>query len=102
MLFQKDRFLRFPLKLRRPVKVLTGSVLLSLLVQFFLLPVMLRDYYCITPYAPILNLLVVPLLTLAVGSGAHLTALRRTLSGDFEINNAIDLDFLVSSNNFVG
>lgn len=41
-------------------------------------------------------------LGLAVGSGAHLTALRRTLSGVFEINNAIDLDFLVSSNNFVG
>lgn len=41
-------------------------------------------------------------LGLAVGSGAHLTALRRTLNGDFEINNAIDLDFLVSSNNFVG
>ena len=41
-------------------------------------------------------------LGLAVESGAHLTALRRTLSGDFEINNAIDLDFLVSSNNFVG
>jgi len=37
-----------------------------------------------------------------LGSGAHLTALRRTLSGDFEINNAISLDFFVSSNNFVG
>lgn len=41
-------------------------------------------------------------LGLSVGSGAHLTALRRTLSGDFEINNAISLDFFVSSNNFVG
>ena len=41
-------------------------------------------------------------LGLSVESGAHLTALRRTLNGDFEINNAIDLDFLVSSNNFVG
>ena len=41
-------------------------------------------------------------LGIAVGSGAHLTALRRTLSGDFEINNAIDFDFMVSSNNFVG
>ena len=41
-------------------------------------------------------------LGLAVGSGAHLTALRRTLSGDFEINNAISLDFFFSSNNFVG
>ena len=39
-------------------------------------------------------------LGLAVGSGAHLTSLRRTLSGDFEINNAISLDLLVSSNIF--
>ena len=39
-------------------------------------------------------------LGLAVGSGAHLTALRRTLSGDFEINNTISLDLLVSSNIF--
>lgn len=41
-------------------------------------------------------------LGLAVGSGAHLTALRRTLSGDFEINNAISLDYFLSSNNFAG
>ena len=39
-------------------------------------------------------------LGIAVGSGAHLTALRRTLSGDFEINNAISLDYFVSSNIF--
>lgn len=32
----------------------------------------------------------------ALGSGAHLIALRRTKSGDFEINNAISLEFLVS------
>ena len=32
----------------------------------------------------------------ALGSGAHLTALQRTKSGDFKINNAISLDFLVS------
>ena len=70
LLFQTERFLRLSLKFRRPMKALTGSVLLSMLIQLFLLPVMLRDYYCITPYAPVLNLLVVPLLTLAVGSGA--------------------------------
>ncbi|MBR6173777.1 MAG: DNA internalization-related competence protein ComEC/Rec2 [Eubacterium sp.] len=70
LLFQRERFLRLPLKFRRPMKALTGSVLLSMLIQLFLLPVMLRDYYCISPYAPVLNLLVVPLLTLAVGSGA--------------------------------
>ena len=39
-------------------------------------------------------------LGLAVGSGAHLTGLRRTLSGDFEINNAISLEYLLSSNIF--
>ncbi|MBO4557603.1 MAG: tRNA pseudouridine(55) synthase TruB [Bacteroidales bacterium] len=39
-------------------------------------------------------------LGLAVGSGAHLTALRRTLSGDFEIKNAISLELLHSSNIF--
>jgi len=32
----------------------------------------------------------------ALGSGAHLTALQRTKSGDFEIKNAISLDLLVS------
>ena len=40
-------------------------------------------------------------LGLALGSGGHLTALRRTASGDFEINRAISLDFLQSSDNFV-
>lgn len=39
-------------------------------------------------------------LGLAVGSGAHLTALRRTLSGDFEINNAISLEYFLSSHTF--
>ena len=39
-------------------------------------------------------------LGLALGSGGHLTALRRTASGDFEINRAISLDFLQSSDNF--
>jgi tRNA pseudouridine55 synthase len=39
-------------------------------------------------------------LGIAVGSGAHLTALRRTLSGDFEIKDAISLEYLVSSNIF--
>ncbi len=41
-------------------------------------------------------------LGLSLCSGAHLTALRRTLSGDFKINNAISLDFLLSSDNFAG
>ena len=68
--FGKERFLLVPLKLRRVVKGLVGSLLVSLLVQLFLLPVMLRDYYYITPYSPLLNLLVIPLLTIAVGSGA--------------------------------
>ena len=39
-------------------------------------------------------------LGLALSSGGHLTALRRTQSGDYKINNAISLDFLQSSDNF--
>ena len=69
-IFGRERFLKVPLLLRRVVKGLVGSFLASLLVQLFLLPVMQRDYYYITPYAPVLNLLVIPLLTIAVGSGA--------------------------------
>ncbi len=69
-IFGRERFLKVPLRFRRVVKELVGSSLASLLVQLFLLPVMQRDYYYITPYAPVLNLLVIPLLTIAVGSGA--------------------------------
>ena len=39
-------------------------------------------------------------LGLALGSGAHLTGLVRTASGDFQINNSISLDYLTSSNTF--
>ncbi len=39
-------------------------------------------------------------LGLALGSGAHLTGLIRTASGDFKINNSISLDFITSSNTF--
>ena len=82
-IFRKDRFLSVPRKLRRRVKILAGSVLMSFLIQLFLLPVMMRDYYCMTPYSPLLNLLVVPLLTVAVGSGAlgMLVALIPGLAG---------------------
>jgi len=69
-LFGKDRFLSVPMLLRRAVKAFTGSVLLSFFVQLFLTPVMMRDYYFIAPYAVVLNLIVVPLLTVAVVSGA--------------------------------
>lgn len=39
-------------------------------------------------------------LGLALDSGAHLTGLVRTASGDFQINNSISLDYLTSSNTF--
>jgi tRNA pseudouridine55 synthase len=39
-------------------------------------------------------------LGLAVGSGGHLTSLQRTISGDFQINNAISLEKLISICNF--
>lgn len=39
-------------------------------------------------------------LGIALNSGAHLTGLIRTSSGDFEIKNAIPLEYLASSNTF--
>ena len=69
-IFGRERFLWVPLRLRSPVKKLTGSLMLSFLVQLFLLPVLIRDYYVVTPYSVLLNLLVIPLLTFAVGFGA--------------------------------
>ena len=39
-------------------------------------------------------------LGLALDSGAHLTGLIRTASGDFKINNSISLEYLTSSNTF--
>lgn len=69
-IFGRERFLKVPVRFRGTVKGLVRSVLLSFSVQLWLLPVMIRDYYSVSPWAVFLNLLVVPLLTLAVGSGA--------------------------------
>jgi competence protein ComEC len=69
-IFGRERFLWAPVRLRSPIKKLTGSLILSFLVQLFLLPVLIRDYYAVTPYSVLLNLLVIPLLTFAVGFGA--------------------------------
>ena len=69
-IFQRERFMWAPVRLRPHLKKLTGSLMLSFLVQLFLLPVLIRDYYTVTPYSVLLNLLVIPLLTFAVGFGA--------------------------------
>lgn len=69
-IFDRERFLFLPTRLRGPFKRLMGMILLSLMLQLFLEPVMLRDYYSVTPYSPLVNLLIVPLLTAAVMSGA--------------------------------
>ena len=69
-IFDRERFLFLPLKLRAPMKHFVEMLLFSVTLQLFLEPVMLRDYYSVSPYSPLLNLLVVPLLTVAVMSGA--------------------------------
>ncbi len=69
-IFARDRFLFLPLRLRAPFKKLLHAGLFALLLQCFMQPLMLREYYAVSPYAPFLNLLVIPLLTVAVASGA--------------------------------
>ena len=68
-IFGHERFLSIPSRLRSPVKRLTGMLLFGITLQCFLQPVLLRDYYEMTPYSIFLNLLVIPLLTVAVCSG---------------------------------
>ena len=70
VIFGKERFLFLPTRLRSPFKRCVSMLLYSVTLQLFLEPVMLRDYYSVTPYSPVVNLLVVPLLTVAVASGA--------------------------------
>ncbi len=69
-IFGRERFLFLPLRLRSPFKKLTGTLLCGFILQVFLLPVLLRDYYAFSPYSTLLNLIVVPLLTVAIAGGA--------------------------------
>ena len=68
-IFGRERFLRVPTRLRSPFKRLVGMLMFGLSLQVFLQPVIYRDSYSITPYSPLVNLLVVPLLSVAVMSG---------------------------------
>ena len=68
-IFGRERFLRVPTRLRSPFKRLVGMLMFGLSLQVFLQPVIYRDSYSITPYSPFVNLLVVPLLSVAVMSG---------------------------------
>ena len=58
-----------PVRLRSMVKRLVGGLLFGLMIQLFLLPVILREYFAVTPYGLLLNLIVIPLLSVAVASG---------------------------------
>ena len=68
-IFGRNRFMSVPIRLRSGVKRLIGGLLFGLTIQLFLLPVILREYYAVTPYGLLLNLIVIPLLTIAVASG---------------------------------
>ena len=68
-MFAGVRFLSLPTRLRSPAKKLVGMLLFGLVLQCFLQPVLMRDYYAITPYGMLLNLIVIPLLTIAICSG---------------------------------
>ena len=70
VIFGKDRFLFLPLRLRSGFKKLLHAGLFAVMLQCFMQPLLLREYYAVSPYAPLLNLIVIPLLTVAVACGA--------------------------------
>ena len=88
--FGRCRFERLPVRLRTPVKRILGMLLLGPVLQCFLQPVLIRDYYSVTPYSMLLNLLVVPLLSVAVCSGA-LSLLLSFLPGAVPVAEAAAL-----------
>jgi competence protein ComEC len=68
-IFGRNRFMSVPVRLRSGVKRLVGGLLFGLTIQLFLLPVVLREYFAVTSYGLLLNLIVIPLLSVAVASG---------------------------------
>lgn len=61
---EQSEYYSFWVLLNRVTRTFRSSLLASASIQLFTLPVMLWFYYEIAPYAPILNLLVIPLASL--------------------------------------
>ncbi|MCR4837366.1 MAG: DNA internalization-related competence protein ComEC/Rec2 [Eubacterium sp.] len=70
VIFGKERFLFLPLRFRSGFKKLLHAGLFAAMLQCFMQPLLLREYFAVSPYAPLLNLIVIPLLTVAVACGA--------------------------------
>ncbi len=69
VLFGRERFLRVPLKYRKYVKGAVVSFVMSFSINVTMLPIVIYYYYEVPLYGMLLNLIVVPLLTVVVAAG---------------------------------
>lgn len=69
VLFGRERFLRVPLKYRKYVKGAVVSFVMSFSINVTMLPIIIYYYYEVPLYGMLLNLIVVPLLTVVVAAG---------------------------------
>ena len=69
LIFNNERFLMVPLRLRKYIKYLIKAGLMGIILNAVMLPVMLNNYYGIPVFSLLINMLLVPLLSIALVSG---------------------------------
>ncbi|MCR5293104.1 MAG: ComEC/Rec2 family competence protein, partial [Eubacterium sp.] len=89
-IFGKDRFLRIKKKYRKYVKGMIKGVIMSVSINAVMLPVIIYNYYEVPVFGMILNLVVIPLLTVVVGAG-FVAGILGMVSGAFGGNYMGDI-----------
>ena len=87
--FEKERFLNVPTKLRGFCKNAIRTVLMSVSINAFSLPLIMNNYYEIPVFSMILNWLVIPMLTVIVAS-SMMSVLLGMIGGNIEIIRLIN------------
>lgn len=69
-IYKKERFLKLPVKARGFLKVFIETVVMSISVNTWMLPLIMRSYYEVPVFSMLLNFIVVPLLTVVISVAA--------------------------------
>ncbi|MBR6404314.1 MAG: DNA internalization-related competence protein ComEC/Rec2 [Eubacterium sp.] len=87
--FGKERFLGVPVKVRGVCKNAVRTILMSVSINAFMLPLVMRNYYEIPVFSMILNWMVIPMLTVVVAS-SMLSVLLGMIGGNLEFISLIN------------
>ncbi len=66
LIFERERFLMLPERMRGMMKSLVSSVMISLGINLWMIPLIIRSYYEVPIISMFLNFLVIPLLTVVI------------------------------------